>query len=75
MHEISDFWEENDQKPIHFKETDAVYKVLQALGENLANSRVHVWTDTQCLAESEGKEQGVELYYKMYLYFDYVVEF
>lgn len=34
MYEISDFWEKNDQRPIHSKEADDVYKVLLALGEN-----------------------------------------
>lgn len=34
--------EKNDQRPIHLREVDAVYKVLLALGENRANSRVHV---------------------------------
>jgi hypothetical protein len=42
--EISDFWEDNDERPIHLKEADAVCRVL-ALGESIANSRVHVWTD------------------------------
>lgn len=48
-YEISDFWEENDQRPIHLKEADAVYKVLLALGENIANSRVHVLTDNMAV--------------------------
>lgn len=41
-YEIRYFWEKNDQRPIHLKEADDVYKVLLALGENLPYSRVPV---------------------------------
>lgn len=43
-YEISDFWEENDQRLTHLKEADAVYKVLLVLGENL---------DDQCTQRRE----------------------
>lgn len=60
-YEISDFWEKNDQRPIHLKEADAVYKVLLALGENLANSRVHVLTDNMAVLsvwQNQGERTG-----------------
>lgn len=60
-YEISDFWEENDQRPIHLKEADAVHKVLLALGENLANSRVPVLTDNMAVLsvwQNQGEGTG-----------------
>lgn len=57
-YEISDFREKNDQRPIHSKEADDVYKVLLALGENLPNSRVHVWTDCMTVLSVWGERIG-----------------
>lgn len=60
-YEISYFWEEIDQRPINLRKADAVYKVLFTLGENLANSRLHVLTDNMdvlIIWQNQGKRIG-----------------
>jgi hypothetical protein len=43
---FSDFWENNDDRPIHLKEADALFKALQSMTPELINSRLDVLTDS-----------------------------
>lgn len=45
MIEISDFWEQFDDRAIHLKEAEAVFRVLLAMVGRLMNSQVRVLTD------------------------------
>ncbi|KAK3107263.1 hypothetical protein FSP39_010584 [Pinctada imbricata] len=54
---FGDFWDDNDKRPIHLKEAEAVLKVLQSLGDKIRNHRVDLYTDNKaviCSWENQG---------------------
>jgi len=55
--EISDYFQELDDRPIHLKEAEALIKVLQAVGPNISNKRILVHTDSKAL-EGAWKAHG-----------------
>jgi hypothetical protein len=44
-----DFWSENDRRPIHIKETEALLKTLQSIMDMIRDRRVDVRVDNQSL--------------------------
>ena len=72
---FGDFWDENDSRPIHLKEAEAVLKVLQSLGDSLKNHRVDLYSDNKaviCSWENQGGKDGA-LNAVIKTIFDYVL--
>lgn len=47
MRTFGDYWENDDNRPIHLKEGDAVYKAILSLGDTICNHRLDVLTDNK----------------------------
>lgn len=55
---LGDYWSENDVRPIHVKETDAILRALISLSSMVQDSRVDVYTDSMAVIgswNSQGK--------------------
>ncbi|XP_062591418.1 uncharacterized protein LOC134252891 [Saccostrea cucullata] len=55
---LSDFWSNDDSRPIHLKEAEAVYNVLYSCKENIKNSRVDVLCDNMAVVNSWANQGG-----------------
>jgi hypothetical protein len=53
---IHDLWPQNDNRPIHLKETEALLKTLQAIPEMIRDKRVDVAADNQVLVKGWGSQ-------------------
>lgn len=55
---LGDYWSENDVRPIHVKEADAILRALMSLSSMVQDSRVDVYTDSMAVIgswNSQGK--------------------
>lgn len=55
---LGDYWSENDTRPIHVKEADAILRSLLSLSSMVQDSRVDVYTDSMAVIgswSSQGK--------------------
>lgn len=55
---LGDFFDQNDTRPIHLKEADALYKTLLSLVDKFANHRVDALVDNQAVVASWEREGG-----------------
>ena len=51
-HKIHDFWEGEDSRPIHLKESDALIHALEAVPQEFQNKRVDALIDNQALVKA-----------------------
>ena len=56
--QFGDYWEENDDRPIHLKESDALIKVFQSLRGSVQNHRVDLYTDNMSVIHSWNNQGG-----------------
>ena len=49
---FSDFWASGDNRPIHLKEEDAIFKALSSMVSRVADSRVDILTDNMAVIHS-----------------------
>lgn len=54
--EFSDYWQNDEHRPIHLKEADALFKAIQCIGEKVENARLDVLTDNQAVIASWDKQ-------------------
>ena len=59
---FSDFWSNNDTRPIHLKEADAVLQALQSLGSDIFDHRVDLFTDNMALLCSWENQGGKDVH-------------
>jgi hypothetical protein len=55
---IGDYWLQNDERPIHVKEADAILKSLRSLDSTIKDSRVDVHTDNMAVIASWNGQGG-----------------
>lgn len=55
---FGDFWDNNDKRPIHLKEAEALIRALQSLGSSVHNQRVDILTDNKAVIAA-WENQGV----------------
>ena len=48
---FSDFWASGDNRPIHLKEADAIFKALSSMVSRVAHSRVDILTDNMAVIQ------------------------
>ena len=54
----SDLWETGDNRPIHLKETEALFRTLKTFPDKLRNRRVDVQVDNQALVEAWNNQRS-----------------
>lgn len=55
---LSDFWSNDDSRPIHLKEAEAVYNVLYSCKDKIKNSRVDVLSDIMAVIKTWENQGG-----------------
>ncbi|KAK3089815.1 hypothetical protein FSP39_006754 [Pinctada imbricata] len=55
---FGDFWDENDTRPIHLKEAEAVIKALQSVADHIGNHRVDLFTDNMSVIHAWENQGG-----------------
>lgn len=55
---LSDFWSNDDSRPIHLKEAEAVYNVLYSCKDKIKNSRVDVLSDNMAVIKTWENQGG-----------------
>jgi hypothetical protein len=49
---IADLWDENDTRPIHLKEAEALYNTLRSVSDQIKNKRVDAYVDNMAVLKA-----------------------